>query len=143
MISCFQLASLPFYLLSHILEATLLSISVQLIQNLQQLYIYQYGVDFGPFKESQPFHPVYHFLTLLNLHHKFVFFFPKEAYILLWYLMDLYMISIILATAHLLQYLAKCAVNEVKEKNFQLLKFLLLFGDITFWQRKLREVHDK
>ncbi|KAI8560147.1 hypothetical protein RHMOL_Rhmol04G0233300 [Rhododendron molle] len=108
-------------------------------QNLQHLCIFKYGLDEGPIK-GLPFHPVYPFLTQFEVSYHNVFYFKKEAYLLLWYLVDLYTISVCFNKSAVLVYLAHAAFNQVHPPEDFFLKFLLLFGNIPFWQQKIRSI---
>ncbi|KAI8559662.1 hypothetical protein RHMOL_Rhmol04G0190800 [Rhododendron molle] len=108
-------------------------------QNLQHLYIFKYGLDEGPIK-GLPFHPVYPFLTQFAVSYHNVFYFKKEAYLLLWYLVDVYTISVCFNKSAVLVYLAHAAFNQIHPPEDFFLKFLLLFGNIPFWQHKIRSI---
>ena len=139
MISCFHPLNFPVHLQCHVLELTLLSRCVQMCQNLQHLCIFKYGLDEGPLK-GLPFHPVYPFLTQFEVSYHNVFYFKKEAYLLLWYLVDVYTISVFFNKSAVLVYLAHAAFSQVHPPEDYFLKFLLLFGSISFWQQKIRSI---
>ncbi|VVB16760.1 unnamed protein product [Arabis nemorensis] len=67
--------------------------------------------------------------------------FPKKAYLLLWYLSDLYTIGVLFNKCHMLQYLAKCIMTRKKPHYKQLYKWLTLFKDVTWWQENIRAQH--
>ncbi|KAI8571930.1 hypothetical protein RHMOL_Rhmol01G0159000 [Rhododendron molle] len=108
-------------------------------QNLQHLYIFKYGLDEGPIK-GLPFHHVYPFLTQFEVSYHNVFYFKKVAYLLLWYLVDVYTISVCFNKSAVLVYLAHAAFNQVHPPEDFFLKFLLLFGSISYWQQKIRQI---
>ena len=87
----------------------------------------------GPIK-NLPYHPVYPFLTLLQFNHHFNLFLPKEAYLLLWYLCDLYTIGIVFDRAMILFYLTQCQFNSqgMTPTNLRLCKWLDLFGPLSY-----------
>ncbi|KAI8535455.1 hypothetical protein RHMOL_Rhmol10G0175800 [Rhododendron molle] len=91
-------------------------------QNLQRLCIFKYGLDEGPLG-GLPFHPVNPFLIQFEIYDRNVFYFRKEAYLLLWYLVDVY-----------------AAFGQIHPPEDFFLKFLLLFGNIPFWQQKIRSI---
>ena len=68
----------------------------------------------GPIK-NLPYHLVYPFLTLPQFNHHFNLFLAKEAYLLLWYLCDLYTIGIVFDRAMMLSYLAQYQFNSQKK----------------------------
>ena len=88
-ISCFDSLPLPDHLQLTILNKTLISHSCETLFSFLKVYISRYGTTRGPIK-NLPYHPVYPFLTLFQFNHRFDLFLPKEAYLLLWYLCDLY-----------------------------------------------------
>ena len=91
-------------------------------------------MDRGPIK-NLPYHPVYPFLTLLQFNHRFDLFIPKEAYLILWYLCDLYTIGIVFDRTMMLPYLTQCQFNAqgMTPTNLRLCKWLNLFGSLSYW----------
>ena len=125
MIGCLDSLPIPNHLQLTILDRTLISRSCQTLFSFFKLYISHYGMDRGPIK-NLPFHPVYQFFTLLQLNYRFDFLLPKEAYLLLWYLCDLYVIGIIFDRIMMLSYLAQCQFNAqgMTSTNLRLCKWL-------------------
>ncbi|KAL2551160.1 Uncharacterized protein Fot_12690 [Forsythia ovata] len=132
---------LPQHLQEEILQLTLTKRSLENVRELQKLYIHRYGLDHGPIL-NLPFHSNYPFLTILEMNGHFTFFFPEEAYLLLWYLVDLYAIGIIINVPSVLRYLSMCN-RRLKRKYKFLLKWLQLFGSIEWWQRNLEQAKSK
>ncbi|KAI8535595.1 hypothetical protein RHMOL_Rhmol10G0186300 [Rhododendron molle] len=139
MISCCHLVNLPIPLLCYILELTILFWCVQMCQNLQHLCIFEYGLDKGPLG-GLPFHHVYPFLTQFEIYDRNVLYFKKEVYLLLWYLVDAYTISVCFNKPAILVYLAHAVFSQTHPPEDFVLKFLLLFRSILFWQQKIREI---
>ena len=135
MISCLDSLPLPDHLQLTILDKTLISRSYETLFSFFKIYISRYGTAGGPIK-NLPYHPIYPFLTLLQFNHRFDLFLPKEAYLLLWYLCNLYTIGIVFDRAMMLSYLTQCQFNSqsMTPTNLRLCKWLDLFGPLSYWQ---------
>ncbi|KAK1361029.1 hypothetical protein POM88_045503 [Heracleum sosnowskyi] len=69
---------------------------------------------------------------------RFTWHFPKEAYMFLWYFVEVCPFGIIFDKYDLLQYLALVDVRPRKKGHKQLYKWLSLFGSSAFWRSNLR-----
>lgn len=141
MIHVLEPIDLPQHLQEEILQHTLTKRSLEYVRRLQKIYIQRYGLDHGPIL-NLPFHLNYPFLTILEINGRFTLLFPKEAYLLLWYLADLYAIGIVINVNSVLGYLSICD-RHLKRKYKFLLKWLQLFGSIEWWQSKLEKTSSK
>lgn len=77
-------------------------------------------------------HPVYPFLAQFEINSVFLYSSSKEAYLLLWYLVDAYTISVTFYKPTMLVYLAQCAISRVPNNQLMLLKWLLLLEIFLF-----------
>ena len=139
-ISCLDSVPLPDHLQVTIFDKTHISHSWETLFSFLKIYISRYGTTGGPIK-NLPYHPVYPFLTLLQFNHRFNLFLPKEAYLFLWYLCDLYTICIVFDRTMMLPYLTQCQFNAqgMTSTNLKLCKWLGLFGPLSYWQDQFRQ----
>ena len=106
-ISCLDSVPLPDHLQVTIFDKTQISRSCETLFSFLKIYISRYGTASGPIKNF-PYHPVYPFLTFLQFNHRFDLFLPKESYLLLWYLCDLYTNGIVFDRTMMFPYLTLC-----------------------------------
>ncbi|KAG7599194.1 hypothetical protein ISN44_As06g033880 [Arabidopsis suecica] len=132
-----MIASMPQGLQEKMLDNVLIYRGIETLHGFLKLYIYRYGLDQGPLL-GLPYHPVYPFLTTINLNPVHYGRFPIEAYLVLWYLVDLYTIGVLVHKKELLQYLAKCILTRRKNHYKILYKWLTLFNNVTWWQEQIR-----
>ncbi|ESQ50051.1 hypothetical protein EUTSA_v10002258mg, partial [Eutrema salsugineum] len=126
-----MIAKMPQGIQEKILETTLVYQGCEKLHGFLKLYVYRYGLDQGPLLQL-PYHPVFPFLTTINLNPTHYGKFPQEAYFLLWYLAELYTIGVLVDKSKLLQYLAKCVLTRRKEHYKLLYRWLTLFHDVTW-----------
>ncbi|ESQ47393.1 hypothetical protein EUTSA_v10028344mg [Eutrema salsugineum] len=132
-----MIAKMPQGIQEKILETALVYQRCEKLHGFLKLYVYRYGLDQGPLLQL-PYHPVFPFLTTIDLNPTHYGKFLQEAYFLLWYLAELYTIGVLIDKSRLLQYLAKCILTRRKEHYKLLYKWLTLFHDVTWWQENIR-----
>ncbi|KAK8957121.1 hypothetical protein KSP39_PZI000021 [Platanthera zijinensis] len=133
----FQPVDLPSHIQHKLLHFLLRKRSLSCLLIFQKIYISKHGLDNGPLA-TLPFHPVLPFLTILQCKADFYYDFPKEAYMVLWYFIESCPFGMIFDKGKLLQYIAQNDVYPCKPQHRQLLKWLSLFGDTSFWRKNLR-----
>lgn len=132
-----MIASMPQGLQEKMLDNVLIYRGIETLHGFLKLYIHRYGLDQGPLF-LLPYHPVYPFLTTINLNPVHYGRFPIEMYLVLWYMADLYTIGVLVHKKELLQYLAKCIYTRRKHHYKILYKWLTLFNNVTWWQEQIR-----
>ncbi|VVB04431.1 unnamed protein product [Arabis nemorensis] len=135
-----MIAAMPQGLQEKVLDTVLVSRGVETLHGFLRLYIYRYGLNLGPLL-GIPYHPTYPFLTTLEMNPTHYENFSKEAYLLFWYLSDLYTIGVLFNKCRMFQYLANCIITRKKPHYKQLYKWFTLFRDVTWWQENIRAQH--
>lgn len=130
-----MISMMPQGLQARMLDLVLVYRGLETVHGFLKLYIHRYGLDQGPLLRL-PYHPVYPFLTTIKANPAYYEKFPKEAYLLFWYLADLYTIGVLFDKCKLLQYLAKCILTRRKPHYKLLYKWLTVFHDVTWWQKR-------
>ncbi|GAA0148608.1 hypothetical protein LIER_08000 [Lithospermum erythrorhizon] len=93
-------------------------------------------INWGPI-ENLPYHPQYPFIATFELNDEFLDRFPKDAYIMLWYLAEICTIKVQVHGNALLRYVSRCLLTE-QDREFKVFyQWLTFFQDATWWQKNI------
>lgn len=132
-----QTEDLPPHIQDKVLLYTLQKMSYANLLAFQKIYIRRYSLSEGPLI-NLPLHPSFPFLTIIVMNERFIWHFPKKAYMFLWYFVEVCPFGMIFDKYKLLQYLALVDVRPRRKKHKQLYKWLALYGCSEFWRNNLR-----
>ncbi|KAK1382552.1 hypothetical protein POM88_020287 [Heracleum sosnowskyi] len=123
-----QTEDLPPHIQDKVLEFTLAKKAYANLLAFQKVYIRRYSLSEGPLI-NLPLHPSFPFLTILTMNARFTWHFPKEAYMFLWYFVEVCPFRMIFDKYDLLQYLALVDVRPRKKGDKQLYRRLITEED--------------